>query len=168
MVTSDTMESWLKMYNRDFKDNLTVEQITSWGVQDFVKQEAREAIIEYVNHPEVFDNAKPIDGAIDSIKYLKSQGHNVIFISVNNVENIKEKWLKRYGLIENDNQLFITENKETVPCDFLVDDKPENLYDIGGIGILFTQSHNKNIDWHPRANNWKEVIDIIEGRGGIL
>ena len=163
MVTSDTMESWLSMYNKDFNDALTVNQITSWGIQDFVKPEARDAILEYVNHPEVFENSKPIDGAVKGIKYLKSKGHDIIFVSVNNAENVKEKWLKKYGLIENDNQLFVTENKREIPCDFLVDDKPDNLFEIDGIGVLFTQPHNKNFDWYPRANNWQEVIGIIEG-----
>jgi len=167
MVASDTMTSWLNLYNWDYSDNLRPEQITSWGIQDFVKKEAREAILEYVNHPEVFENAKPIYGAINGISYLKSQGYNIIFISVNNSENVKEKWLKKYGFIENDNQLFITKNKAEIPCDFLIDDNIENLLNIDGVGILYTQPHNKNIDWLPRANNWEEVIGIIEGWGGV-
>ena len=40
-VVSNTMVAWLGMYNKDFKDNLQPEQITSWDIQDFVKKEAK-------------------------------------------------------------------------------------------------------------------------------
>jgi len=151
------------MYNKDFNDNLTVDKITSWGIQDFVKSEARDAILEYVNRPEVFEKSKPICGSAHALSYLKSQGYRIIFISVNNPDNVKNRWLKKYGFIESDDDVVIATDKSLIKCQFLVDDNPKNLLNIDGIGILFTQPHNKNIDWFPRANNWQEVIGIIEG-----
>jgi 5'(3')-deoxyribonucleotidase len=163
-VTSDTMTSWLNMYNKDFDDNLQLNEITSWEIQNFVKEEAKVKMMEYIRHSDVFKKSKPIRGAIKGIDYLKSQGHKIIFITVNNPNHIKERWLKKYNLIDNDNQIFVTENKKDIVCDFLIDDKPENLLGIDGIGILFTQPHNANYNWFPRANNWKDIIDIIEGK----
>jgi len=166
-VVSNTMVAWLGMYNKDFKDNLQPGQITSWDIQDFVKKEAKSRILEYIDYSEVFEMSHPIDGALEGINYLKSKGNEIKFITVNNPNHIKEKWLKKYGLIENSNQLFVTKSKKDIACDFLVDDKLENLLEIDGIGILFTQPHNQYEEWFPRASNWKQVVSIIEGKEGL-
>jgi 5'(3')-deoxyribonucleotidase len=155
--------SWLKKYNFDFGDDLRPNEITDWDLSQFVTKECGQSIFDYIKTPDVFKKAKPIYGAIHAISYLKSLEHRIIFITVNNPDNVKNWWLKNYGFMENDNDLVISLDKSLIKCDFLVDDHIDNLLNIDGIGILFTQPHNKNIDWYPRANSWEEVISIIEG-----
>lgn len=159
----DTMKPWIKCYNEDFGDDLKVEEITSWKVHDFVVKEAKEAIYDYIKGTKVFEMADPIDGAIDAILYLKSQGYRIIFPTANNPQDIKTKILMNYKVLEDSKDIYTCEDKSLIVCDFLVDDKPENVENAYGVGILFTAKHNENFNWHPRANNWEEVIGIIEG-----
>lgn len=159
----DTMTPWIGCYNLDFNDNLKTEEITSWKVHDFVVEEAKEAIYDYIKGTKVFEMATPINGAVEAIQYLKSQGHRIIYPTANNPQDVKTEILKKYKVLDDSKNVYTCEDKSLIVCDFLVDDKPENVESAYGVGILFTAKHNENFDWYPRANNWSEVIHIIEG-----
>ncbi len=163
-VVLNLIEVWLQKYNSDFGDDLIPEAITDWDLSKFVDTGCGQAIFDYIDHPEVFEESKPIYGAIHAISYLKSQGHRIIYVTINNPENVKDRWLKRYGFMENSEDLYVCKDKSLIMSDFLIDDNPRNIENCYGIGILFTQPHNKKVDWSPRANSWQEVLDIIEGR----
>jgi 5'(3')-deoxyribonucleotidase len=161
----DLTPSWISLYNRDFSDDLKVEDITRWKISDFVVNEAKDAIYDYIKFPEVFEMSKPIDGAIHAISYLKSLGHRIVYVTINNPDNVKNRWLKKYGFMEHSSDLVIAEDKSLINLNFLVDDKPENVQETCGVGILFSRLHNQNFEWYPRASTWVEVIGIIEGWG---
>ena len=46
-VVLNLVPNWLKLYNRDFNDNLTKEQITEWNITKFIKPEAKYSIYQY-------------------------------------------------------------------------------------------------------------------------
>lgn len=155
---------WVLHYNTDFHDNLKEEDITDWKIDKFVKEEAKEKIYNYIRHPQIFEECRPIKNALNSIKYLRSLGHRVIFVTANNPDNVKQRWLRKNEFWDNDENFIVASDKSLIDLDILIDDKYENCRDTSGVGILFTRPHNKKYDWFPRANGWEEVIDIVEGR----
>ena len=161
------IDRWCEAYNKDFDDNLKPSDITDWSFDQFVKPEAKDNIYDYIYSPEIFEYARPIEGALESINYLKNQGHRIIYISANNPCNVKERWLIKNGFAEDETSLICAYNKSLISVDFLVDDKFQNVRDTQGIGILFNQPHNFKYEWDLRANNWDEVVDIIEGKASI-
>lgn len=165
-VVLNLIEKWLSKYNYDFNDNLKPEDIKDWNVSKYVVPKCGETIFDYIKEPKVFEESKPIYGAAHAISYLKSQGHRIIYVTINNPDNVKDRWLKKYGFMDSSEDLFVCEDKSLIASDFLIDDNPENVKNCYGVGILFTQPHNKDFDWHPRANSWVEVIGIIEGWSG--
>lgn len=155
------MESWLRLYNRDFLDDLQKEQITDWDISKFVKPEAKQKIYQYINEPQVFSVAQPVKDALESINMLKSRGHRVIYVTANSPLGIKEQWLKGYGFLDTMENFYLAYDKSLILCDYLIDDKYENVETAHGKGILVSQPWNQKYDWKLRANNWKEILDII-------
>ena len=158
------LDPWILAYNQDYADNLKREDVTDWQFDQFVKDEAKFDIYDYINHAEIFENAKPIKWAVEVINYLKSLGHRIIFITANNPDNIKQWWLGEYGFWNGQENFVLAYDKSLITTDFLIDDRYENVRDCQGVGILFNQCHNQKYDWGLRANNWKEVLYIIEGK----
>lgn len=160
-VLLNLMESWLRIYNRDFKDNLKKEKITDWDISKFVKPEAKQKIYQYISEPQVFSVAQPIEGALESINILKSKGHRIIYITANSPLGIKEQWLKGYGFLDKMEDFYLAYDKSLILCDYLIDDRYENVQTAHGKGILVNRPWNKKHDWKLRANNWKEILDIL-------
>ena len=161
-VTLSLIPNWLSLYNSEFNDNLTPEDITDWDISKFVKPEAKQKIYQYIAEPEVFRTAKPVEGALQSVQYLKSKGFRVIYVSASNPDGSKEAWLKEHGFLEDKKDFVQAYDKGLIHCDFLVDDKCENVVDARGLGILFTRPWNQFKNWAFRANNWKDALDIID------
>ncbi len=161
----DLLGIWVEWYNNDFNQSLLPSDITTdWRIDQFVVPEAKEKIYNYIRYPQIFEYAKPIAGALDAINYLRSKGYKIVYITANDPCNAKEKWLIKYGFAEDEKSFICAYDKSLISVDFLIDDKFENVRDTQGIGILFNQPHNAKYDWDLRANNWQEVVDIIEGK----
>jgi len=160
----DLLNPWVKLYNDDFDDNLGVDDITEWDFAKFVKPRAREKIYNYIKYSAIFKHAEPILGAREAIDYLKAMGHRIVYITANNPDNVKQQWLKDHGFMADDSDFFQAYDKSLINVDVLIDDKYDNVRDTPGVGILFTQPHNKKYDWQPRANTWKDVVYIIKGK----
>lgn len=77
-----------------------------------------------------------------------------------------EKVLFRYFPFLSWKQVIITENKQMIRGDVLIDDGPHNM--IGGSyrKILFNANHNRDFDeasvGAERAENWNEVYTAIQ------
>ena len=75
----------------------------------------------------------------------------------------KYEWLLENGFeIDHHNYIEIY-RKDLLDVDIMVDDNFNNVSKAQGIGILFDAPWNRQYDWFPRANNWDDVIKIIEG-----
>jgi len=163
-VILDLMPNWLSKYNLQYNDVLSKEQITDWDVGSFVLPEAKKAFYQYIEEPDIFWTAKPIDGALEGILELKRMGFRILIISANNPFSIKQQWLKYHGFIDNDKDFIQAYDKSLIKVDYLIDDKYDNVRDTLGYGILFNSPWNKQYDYNPRVNNWKEVVTIIKKR----
>jgi 5'(3')-deoxyribonucleotidase len=52
-------------------------------------------------------------------------------------------------------------DKNVVNADILIDDRSRHFAGFRGKGILFTAPHNVAETQHLRANNWNEVLEIL-------
>jgi len=159
------MEIWLQWYNRDWRDSLTQDDITEWSIENCVKKNCGKEIFDYLKDPHIYKLIEPYDGAIDFVTKLKSHKHKIFFVTSSTPEHMghKYQWLKKLGLVHTTDEYVEAADKSLIYADFLVDDYIKNISDFRGIGILFTQPWNKNIDWKPRASSYEEVIEYIEG-----
>lgn len=162
-VCLELMENWLKFYNHDFNDFLTSNDITAWDIGKFVKPNARKYIYRYIEEPEVFLTAHPVEGALQGVKILKSAGFRVVYVTANNPEKAKETWLMDNGFMEDRSDFYQAYDKSLIHADFLLDDKYDNVVSFKyGVGCLFSRPTNQHYLHHNRVNSWPEFIKLVK------
>jgi 5'-nucleotidase len=109
------------------------------------------------------EGAKPIEGAIEALKKMVDEGHDVFICTApfgvyTYCVHEKYKWLEKNLGKDWTKRIILTPDKTFVAADVIIDDKPE----ITGCQsppmwkhILFTRSYNVTID-KPRITNWKD------------
>ncbi len=163
-VLADLVFIWLKLYNADFKENIKKSDITEWDIGSFLKYpNNRKYLYEYIENPSIYDKIKPIKDSLWGINKLRSFGYRVIFVTSSTLgqTNRKYQWLKDYGFIDNRKDYFEAIDKSVFNCEYMVDDKFDNVINCNGKGILFEQNWNKKEIWGRKCNGWKEVINLI-------
>lgn len=159
-VVANNHIEWVRLYNRDYNDNLISSEITSWGIHAFVKPECGLKIYDYLEDPTLYDNVTPIEGALDGVNKL-CQSYRVVYVtsSTPGASGAKYNWLKRYNFIEKIDDYVECRDKSLILADYLIDDYIENVKAFHGLSYLFTQAWNKELYWLLRINNWKEFLD---------
>jgi 5'(3')-deoxyribonucleotidase len=168
-VVADSHSEWLRLYNQDYNDTLTSENITTWNTHEFVKPECGNKIYEYLWRPDLYDNVKPIDGALSGIKWIRNQGHRVVFVT-SGIQPAKIEWLHRNGFLtgqywQSDRDVAIVTDKSLIKGDFLIDDRIENCQEFSKYGksILFSQPWNFGSDLLC-VESWAGLISYISKR----
>ena len=160
-VVLDLVENWIKLYNKDFNHNLKKESITDWSISKFVKRAAKKHIYSYIEKGEVFSTSKPVPNALETIQWLKELGHRVIYITANDPENVKFKWLLDNNFIDDIDDFVVAYDKSLILSDFLIDDRWENVKDRHG-GILYSQPWNLKYEFENRVDNWQDFKEKFE------
>lgn len=173
-VMLNTQEALLKRLNNRYGTRYTLRNVTHYHwFENVYKNINPWAELE----DECFweEEVSLIDGAKDAIKYFVNYKHDIYFVTASNVFNpalstklfclktfmgFTDKWLN--------NHIIITQHKELVQGDILIDDCAENVYKwiVGSsprkFGLLFGQPWNKDNEYnlYPHAS-WSEIKDII-------
>jgi 5'-nucleotidase len=165
-VIADLMDEWLGMYNAEYNDTLTAGQITSWGMEEFVKGECGTKIYDYLWLPNLYDYVKPIDGAITGVRWLRRHGFDVRFVT-SGLHAGKAKWLGNQGLLLGEFPLYspdliVAHDKSIIKADIMIDDNVKNCESFSGFAIVFGQPWNSHAaSQHLRADDWADVIQLL-------
>lgn len=172
-VVADLMPTWLDHYNSEFDDHLTVSQITSWGMEEFVKKECGTKIYDYLWVSNLYDYVQPIDGAITGVRWLRRHGYDVRFVT-SGIHAGKAKWLGEHGLLLGESPLYspdliVAHDKSIIKADIMIDDNIKNCESFSGLAIVFGQPWNSNTTQFFRADDWADVIQFIARKysGGL-
>lgn len=164
-VVADLMPVWLSLYNKDFNDKLEPKDIFKWSIHEIVKPECGTDIFGYLELPNLYDEVKPIDGAISGVHWLRQHAYDVRFVTSGVFES-KIRWLGRHGLLLGENYLYspdvvVTHDKSVINADIMIDDNIKNCQNFKGKSILFAQPWNDENSHFFRADNWADVIQYI-------
>src|SRR5690349_14230815 len=96
-VLADIHTPWLTEYNRDYGDNLTVENINEWNMHKIVSQRCGTKIYDYLT-PGLYLNTPAFEGALDTVTKARLFGR-VIFVTTptTNTFGVKFNWLQAHG-----------------------------------------------------------------------
>lgn len=172
-VVVDLMTPWLEERHRLYGgEKYRIEQITAydWTNELGIDKEQAYAII---CRPNFYSGLKPFPGAIEGVKALCGFSEVVICTSpVNSLTCAGEKteWVKWH--LPWVRSIVITETKDLIKGDVMIDDRPENLAGFEGIRILFDRPWNRSEESleclsglvYDRVANWDEVV----GKAGDL
>jgi 5'-nucleotidase len=167
-VLGELHTPWLAMYNNEFKDNLKVEDITTWNLDGFVKPACGRKIYEYLDLP-LYKQVIPIAGAVDGVNALRKRGHQVKFVTHSwGIDRFD--WLVKWGFLlepwKRSKDLFFCMDKASIIGDVLIDDYEKNLTP-RKLSILFDQPWNR-LSWNPEAGNmvravsWTAIVKIVD------
>lgn len=135
-----------------------------WNDYKTTAPEHKKLVYKILEHPEFYPNLPAMPGAVDAIKKMREDGHDIVFVSSPWVSNpmgfqAKADWLKRHvGSWAREN-LFLGGDKTLVRCDVLVDDKPvmkgRYIDTPPWTRVFFDQSYNSMLPG-PRILNWTD------------
>jgi 5'(3')-deoxyribonucleotidase len=163
-VVLDLVGNLLKKYNIEYEDNLTKDKITDWYISNFCKCGGE--VYKYFKDKSLYDDIEPIKNSLEGVKFLRLLGHRVIFCTHSSIEvaGKKFKTLVRLGYLTEDQQSDYVEAKDKSlfdPSMVMIDDKPDNIRNFKGTGIVFSQMWNLKEDLPIRVNDWKEICDLF-------
>lgn len=164
-------ECVLKVYNEDSGDNLKVEDITNYYIENFVKEEYKKDFHKYFVDKRVWKQVEIDREAKEYIAKLNSDGHIIYFVTSTEPENISKKasWLQReFPDINIRKRLIRCYDKQLLfGLDILIDDYDKNLIDGNYLRVLFDKPWNQNLKEYDnihqfyRMTNWCNIYEII-------
>jgi 5'-nucleotidase len=152
----------LDRYNKDYNDNLTLEKITEWSTDKFVKPECGIKIYDYLLIPELYDEVKPREGSIEGVKELRKMGYRVVFATSTPepVRGRKLRWLTDWGYEPTRNNYIEIEDKSLLRGDIMFDDRYDNVAGFCGVACLLTRPWNTYQPWPFRAIDWSQFVEF--------
>lgn len=159
----NTTEAALSVYNEDYNDNLTVDDIKTYWIENYVKPEAKEVFYKYFLSKIMWKRVKPIN--IDGIQRLIDDDRfDVYFVTATAAENCAKKisFLSKHLKRINVSDKFIrTTHKERVDAGVLIDDCTDNLNaNPDRINLCLAYPWNEDFSGR-RFNTMKEIVDWL-------
>jgi len=163
-VTVGLVSAWLQKYNVDHNDFLREEDIKTWDIGSYTK--IGHKMYDYLKDPYLYAKVQPVEGSWIGVQTLRNMGYRIIFITSSSIEQsgVKYNLLFNTGFVNRREDYFEATDKSLIKCDYLVDDRIENVENAHGQGIIYTRAWNTSLQGYPRVNNWIEIIDYFAKR----
>lgn len=162
-VLADVETQWLNWYERDYGVKLGPEIFL--GVTEFDAFPDKEALMKFVLTPGFFRGLPVMEGAVAAVKQL-TEVYDVYIVSaaMEFPHSLFEKaeWLAEHFPFISWKNIIFCGDKSIVHTDYLIDDHCKNLDACKGKPIMFSAGHNSIHSHHIRANNWAEVLTLME------
>ncbi|MEQ7800872.1 5'(3')-deoxyribonucleotidase [Pedobacter sp. ASV1-7] len=162
-VLADIESHWLNLYEKDYGVRLGPEIFLNVKESDAFPDKT--AVHKYVFTPGFFRTLPVMKGAIEAVKKL-AEDYEIYIVSAAMEFPLslfeKREWLaEHFPFIDWKNIIFCGD-KSVIATDYLIDDHCKNLDYCKGTPIMFTAGHNASFNHHIRANNWSEVLSLME------
>jgi len=133
-VIRDIVPTMVKIYNNEFKQNMSVDEVTEYNVNscfmDIISKTGKLATDYFFidNAEEIFTKSKLCNGAKEAIDMLHRAGHKIIICTWQQTHESKIYTLNYL----NDNNIYyddicFTKEKELVKSDVMIDDNSDFL-----------------------------------------
>lgn len=180
-IVADLETEWFRRYNQEWDDDLTSRRVKSWDVHEYVKPACGMGVYAYLRDPSLYDDIRPLEGAVAGIAAIKALGHHVVFASTctYGMVDAKADWLLRHGFVD------ASSDRHGLPRDFIpITDKfrlgGDLLIDDGAHNIsawvlrrrraiMLEAHHNATLDlpsmfygWLRRAQSWADIVHHVE------
>lgn len=170
-TTLNTIEvQWLDLYNKDYNDNLTPDDLKVWDTSKCVKPECGSKIYDYLLTPHFFRNLNIQPNAFEVTKWL-AEYFDLYIVTAYSYQSCADKaeWVKEYLPHIDVRNIIFCNDKSKVDIDYLIDDGGHNFFDengnkvFKGKGILLDKPYNQYIgDRCTRVKDWLEIKPYFE------
>ncbi len=158
-VIADFSEKHLRLYNDQFGESLTAEDLRGHRLWTLRPQVADD-ILSMLDHPLFFRDLSVMPDSQEVIAELARDYE--IFIATAAMERptsfaAKYEWLKEHFPFLPDKNFVFCGDKSIIYADYLIDDSVRHFKRFVGQGILFTASHNIYEEGYVRVKDWQDV-----------
>ncbi len=155
-VIVDLMGPLLKEYNRRYKADILIEDITQWNL-------LTKDMCDIFKEPNFFLELIPLPGAIFGVNELINQGHEVVIASSPSRHPgiAKDKlawcslWLQRAELV-------LTERKDILDGDMIIDDAIHHLENFNGLQVVMDRPWNREYYADYRVEDWNGILRTVK------
>ena len=165
-VIADAFGKHLRQYNQRAGTNLTPELVSEKGLGALIPVEQREEFSAIPHTDGFFADIELIAGSREALLEL-SRKHDIYITSaameVPGSFADKFQWLETHFPFIPPSRIVFCGDKGIINADVLIDDRSRHFKGFRGTGILFTAPHNVAEAADLRANNWNDVMEILEG-----
>ena len=164
-ILNNLTETLLEFYNRDYQDNLTLEDITEYKMDKFVKKGCK--ITDYFKSDELWMRVLPIKQAQEYLKIL-NQDYDLRIVTASHLGDMptKYRWIKVFYPFLKREQIWTVFDKQWIDCDILVDDCEGNLIEGNYYKIILDYPFNRKADDIKenifRAYNFEDIFMEIK------
>ena len=160
---NNLVEVWIDRYNKDYSDNLKIEDIETWDIGDYSK--IGKNFYNYLGDGETFKNLSVKDGAANIIEKLCEQ-HEVYIVTANasynkGVCDDKVNFIKKFMPFFPIKNIIFINNKSLLNLDILIDDGLHNFEGFKGFKkVVFNRPWNTTNPQPPfyRMYRWDNII----------
>jgi 5'(3')-deoxyribonucleotidase len=177
-------EPWLRRYNRDYNDSLTIDKWISWDVHKYVKPECGKKIYDYLTAPDLYDDVQPIAGSLEGIRAIRAMGHEVVFVTACTwgMTDQKARWFIRHGFCTDVGVMlppdFVPiDDKLKIDAHLLIDDRADTirnwvnkkrqraiLFEYPWNASLLTDMPSTFWSWCQRVTSWRQIVAVIDAQ----
>lgn len=163
-------EVWVSIINKQNGTFISINDVTDWEISKAFPNLTPEQIYRPLREEEIWDKVVPLHGAVQYLRKLKEDGHEIYIVTSSDYRTIRTKIdnvLLKYFPFINVSDVIMARNKQMIIGDVLIDDGLHNLTGGTYTGIMMTQPHNNKHevslerDNIIRVNNWEEIYDVI-------
>lgn len=163
-VLNNMHEEWINRYNKDYDDNLTIDDIKGWGIQEYVKPECGDKMLDYVFQEGFFNSLKPQKHSVEVTRELMKH-YEVYIVTATHPEQFEEKykWLQRYFAHIPLDRIVVAQDKTVVNVDLLIDDAAHNITTFPNKVLVYDYEWNRHLKSYERVYGWKDIADKLLG-----
>lgn len=148
-VINNLAESIIDVYNKDYNDNLSIADITTYNMRQFFKNVSPDKFCDYFMDKRVWDNIKVLENCVATLKKYHDLGCEIYIVTATAPQNISSKsaWLQeQLPFLNMYDSLIVIKNKQMLGrgIDILIDDCVDNLVDGYYHKILFDYPWNRH------------------------
>lgn len=166
----NTTESVLAQHYADTGEKLTLDDIKSYYIENYVSDDYKDDFHLIFYKKEMWKRVKVIPHCVEVIKRLHDRGDSIYFVTSTEPQNItkKARFLQRtFPFLDIRKCLITTHCKQMIGVDILIDDYEMNLINGSYFGILMDYPWNRNFDDASddkiyRVFDWTQVEPMIE------
>ena len=167
-VMADITAQYIKWYKN--ATGTEIKRVDLLGKEEDLAFPQPQLIRDFLFKPGFFRTAPVMEGGQDVIREL-NEVFEVFIVSaaMEFPQSLVEKhaWLAEHFPFIKWQQIIFCGSKKAIAGDYMIDDHLKNLDFFPGERILFTATHNTNVNGYTRVNDWEEVRALLLERRAI-
>jgi len=163
-VVADAIGRFAEWYKRDYGTEFTAEQLKFRRFESLIDPAHESFIKDAVYHDDFFKGLDVIPGSKEVIGELYKKYEIFFTTAAMEFPNSllpKLAWLGEHFPYISWTNIVFCGDKSIINADYLIDDNVKHFKRFIGQGILFTASHNHDVEWDVRVNNWQEISEML-------